>query len=107
MIAERFFSLQERTALRALAPEQKLLGFYTYWTCKEAYIKACGDGLSLPLDQFSISMVPNTSTWLVNCHSDPAEAERWSLWSLMVAPGYVGALAVEGHGWQFATWQCL
>lgn len=32
--------------------------FFEIWTGKEAYVKAIGEGLSIPLDEFSIDMLP-------------------------------------------------
>ncbi len=104
-IAERFFSPFELRALRALPPERRLEGFYRVWTCKEAYIKARGDGLALPLDQFDVTFEADGAAALARTGDDPNEAARWSLRTLEVAPGYAAALAVDGHGWRIATWR--
>jgi len=104
-IAEHFFSTQERANLRALPAEMKHLGFFNCWTRKEAYIKAHGEGLSLPLDQFDVSLAPGEAAALLATRSDPREALRWSLQALTPGPGYVAALAVEGQGWQLTCWQ--
>jgi 4'-phosphopantetheinyl transferase len=103
-IAEHFFSSQECATLRALPAAAKHEAFFTCWTRKEAYIKAHGEGLSLPLDQFDVSLAPGEPAALLATRSDPREALRWSLQALPPGPGYVAALAVEGHGWQLACW---
>ncbi len=52
-IADRYFSASEVAALRALPAEQQSHRFFELWTLKEAYIKARGLGLAIPLGQFS------------------------------------------------------
>jgi 4'-phosphopantetheinyl transferase len=103
-IAQRFFSVGERTALAALAAELQHDVFFACWTRKEAYIKAMGEGLSMPLDQFDVSILPGQDARLLATRPDAAEAQRWILRDLDVAPGYRAALAVEGSGWQLKTW---
>ncbi|WP_111977975.1 4'-phosphopantetheinyl transferase family protein [Algibacillus agarilyticus] len=52
-IAARFFSSPESDYIQSLDTEHQRHAFYQIWTLKEAFIKAEGKGLSLPLDQFS------------------------------------------------------
>jgi len=106
-LAERFFSRQENTALRALPSELKLEAFLNCWTRKEAYIKARGEGLSFSLDEFDVSLVPGEPAKLLSARSDPQEARRWSLQEIEPGPGFVAALAVEGHDWQLKCWQWM
>jgi 4'-phosphopantetheinyl transferase len=106
-IAEQFFSQREVAKLRALPTEVQRQGFFNCWTRKEAYIKARGEGLSLPLDQFDVSLAPEEPAAILGTQWDPSEASRWSLQELTPGPGYVAALAVEGHGWRLACWQWL
>ena len=79
-IAAQFFSPREKEAYAALAPNDKALGFLHCWTRKEALVKAIGEGLSMPLDQF-----------------DVAHAPGWRLHSFFPLPGFIGAVACP-HG---------
>lgn len=104
-IAERFFSPQENAVLRTLPLDMKHKAFFTCWTRKEAYIKATGKGLSLPLNQFDVSLIPKEPAILLSIAGDHQAACRWSLQELIPDPDYVAALAVEGTGWQIKCWQ--
>ncbi|HEX2078620.1 MAG TPA: 4'-phosphopantetheinyl transferase superfamily protein [Longimicrobium sp.] len=99
-IAKRFFSAPENEVFAGLADEVRDLAFFRCWTRKEAYIKAVGEGLSMPLDRFDVSFAPGEPARIVRTRGNPAEAERWTMLSLEPGPGYVGALAVEGGGWR-------
>jgi len=79
--------------------------FFNCWTRKEAYIKARGEGLSLPLDQFDVSLAPGETAALLSTNGDPQEASRWRIQELAPGAGYVSALAVKGHHWQLKCWQ--
>ncbi|MGI9057263.1 MAG: 4'-phosphopantetheinyl transferase family protein [Ktedonobacteraceae bacterium] len=105
-LAQRYFSPYERTVLQTLPVEEKQRAFFQCWTRKEAYIKAKGTGLSLPLDLFDVSLRPNEPAALLQSRESPQEAARWSLRELAPGTGYVGALAVEGKkDWQLHCWQ--
>ena len=91
--------------LRTLPTDVQRQAFFRCWTRKEAYIKARGQGLSLPLDQFDVSLAPGEPAAILGTQQDPSEASRWSLQELTAAPGYIAALAVEGHGWRLTCWQ--
>ena len=104
-IAERFFSSQENAVLRTLPAGVQHEAFFNCWTRKEAYIKAIGEGLSHPLDEFDVSLAPGEPAALLTSRGDPREVERWSLKELFPAPGYVAALAVEGSDWRLSCWQ--
>ena len=105
-IAERFFSVPERDALRALPPAARSEGFLTCWTRKEAYVKARGEGLSHPLDAFAVSVAPRSPARLWSAGADAGELARWSLAALALDDGFVGALVVDGTGWELtrSTW---
>ncbi len=100
LLAERFFSPRETAALRSLPPELRREAFFHCWTRKEAYIKANGKGLSLPLDEFDVSLHPGEQAALLATQHDPDDARRWSMRSLLPADGYIAALTVEGPSWR-------
>jgi 4'-phosphopantetheinyl transferase len=103
-IAERFFSVPERRALAALPAARLVEGFFTCWTRKEAYIKARGDGLGHPLDQFAVTIAPDEPARLSAVgHGDASEIARWSLEGLPPGPGYVAALSAGGRGWRVTS----
>lgn len=101
-IAQRFFAPGEVAALRCVPPHERTAAFFRCWTRKEAFVKARGEGLSLPLDQFEVSLDPDQATLL--CTAPPEEALRWRLQPLFPDPAYAAALAVEGDGWQLRCW---
>jgi 4'-phosphopantetheinyl transferase len=104
-IAERFFSRSEILTLRALPPALRKYAFFLCWTRKEAYIKARGEGLSMPLDQFDVSLIPGEPAALLSTQPDPAEAVGWSLRNLTPVSGYAAALATQGRDWTLSCWQ--
>lgn len=95
-IAEQFFSTGEVRQLNSLPRQQQARAFFNCWTRKEAYIKALGEGLSHPLDQFTVSLAPGEPARLLSTKSRPQELARWFLVELFPGAGYVAALAVEG-----------
>ncbi len=99
-IAGRFFSRREQQQLAELPPAERYRGFFRCWTRKEAYIKAEGSGLSLPLHQFDVSLGAGDSSLLLATRSDSAEAARWTLREVPAGDGYVAALCVQGGRWR-------
>ena len=98
-IASRYFSARERSELGTLPADQKLHAFFSCWTRKEAYIKARGQGLSLPLDRFSVSLRPGVPATITRCEKDPRDVRFWSLRDVCPGGDYVAAVAAEGKGW--------
>lgn len=97
-IAARFLSGDEISALLALPHDQRVEAFLCCWTRKEAYVKALGGGLSVPLDSFSVAFDPGAAATLVRVEPFPEEVARWSMYNIVAGPEYRAALVVEGHG---------
>jgi 4'-phosphopantetheinyl transferase len=104
-ISQGLFSGIERDTLQTLSPKNKPQAFFNCWTRKEAYLKARGEGLSFPLNRFTVSVLPGEKPRLLEALDDAAEIERWSLYHLAPSPGYVAALAVEGKGHHLRLWR--
>ena len=99
-IARRFFSRQEQQQLAELAPAERYRGFFRCWTRKEAYIKAEGTGLSLPLHQFDVSLGTGEASLLLATRPESVEAARWTLCEVPAGNDYLAALCVQGGGWR-------
>jgi 4'-phosphopantetheinyl transferase len=99
-VAERFFSPGEVRVLRALPEGAQPAAFLRCWTRKEAYLKARGDGLTLRLDSFDVTLTADEEPRLLRSEDGPAETAAWSLYDLSRSfPGYIAAAAVRGVGW--------
>ena len=97
-IAKRYFSEKEANELGGLPAELRTEGFFRCWTRKEAYIKARGDGLHVPLDSFSVSLSPDRFPALSS-----ADESRWRIESFVPwcepGLGYAAAVVAEGKDW--------
>lgn len=94
-LAARFFSPEECADLMHMPKAERESAFFACWTRKEAYVKAVGSGLSLPLDSFRVTLLPEAAPELLASR----DGGRWTLFDLNPAEGYRGAVAVEGQDW--------
>ena len=104
-IATSFFSPGEVAALKALPACSRVEGFFNCWARKEAYVKARGEGLSIPLAHFEVSLAPGGRAALLSVLDNRREDLRWSLRGLTPGAGYAAAVAVEGRGLRLACWE--
>ena len=96
-LAARFFAAREVENLRALAPAERESAFFRGWTRKEAFIKAVGRGLRLPLNSFEVTLGPLDPVEVVRADVAGGDGPPWTLAELPRVPGYVGAVAVRGR----------
>ncbi|HRF47305.1 MAG TPA: 4'-phosphopantetheinyl transferase superfamily protein [Anaerolineales bacterium] len=106
-LVNRFFSPLEQADWLHIEESRRLEAFYRYWTCKEAFVKARGEGLSLPLNQFDVAFPDNAPPRLVRVPGDPAEAAGWFVQTHILAPGYRAAVVLPGLHWQVDCWRWL
>jgi 4'-phosphopantetheinyl transferase len=90
-IAQRYFSAREVSDLRTLPPEARVEGFFNCWTRKEAYLKATGMGLQIPLDSFSVSLLPEKPAQFLG-----GVESGWNMAAYHPAEGYVAAVVYDG-----------
>ena len=94
-LAQRFFSAAEYRDLMTLEESLRPAAFYACWSRKEAFIKALGGGLSIPLDSFRVSLTPGRTAALLEVRGEPAEAAAWTIRDFLPDAGYAGAIAIR------------
>ncbi|HEX3372085.1 MAG TPA: 4'-phosphopantetheinyl transferase superfamily protein [Candidatus Acidoferrales bacterium] len=100
-LAQLSFSRDERAAILSCSAEDRADLFYEFWTCKEAYIKADGRGLSVPLDQFSVATRGVDPRWreIISVgHGPLARGMRGRM--LAVGENYAAAAVTNLPAWQ-------
>lgn len=100
-IAKQFFAPAEIDELKELDHSLQLPAFYRCWTRKEAVIKALGGGLSIPLDRFVVSFLPNESARMKRIDWQDEEANKWTIHSQEFHEEFTGAIAVRTEHCQF------
>jgi 4'-phosphopantetheinyl transferase len=82
LVAESFFSPREVETLRSHSPSARPRAFLRCWTRKEAFIKARGDGLSLPLQDFDVSFATGETPAVLRTAWSPDEPGEWALYDI-------------------------
>jgi 4'-phosphopantetheinyl transferase len=104
-IANHFFTPIERAVLQSLSGAQRCDAFYSAWTCKEAYVKAIGRGLSEPLDRCEVIDHRGEPARFVRLDRTADDAVSWSIFHLRPRPDAIGALCIRGARWRVrARW---
>jgi len=96
-LARRFFSAAEADALDALPAAERLPAFLRLWTCKEAVLKAIGEGISFGLDRVVFALGGDgVPAKLARIAAEAGPVEDWQVSLLEPASGFVGAVAWRG-----------
>ena len=99
-ISRQQFAADEQEALFSAPPDTHAATFFRIWTRKEAFIKAHGAGLSLPLDAFSVAAQAGERPVLLRTAWDPADAAEWQLIDIDAGADHAAALAARGRSWR-------
>jgi 4'-phosphopantetheinyl transferase len=94
-LAANYFSPQEIAQLRSLPAAAQSERFLEYWTLKEAYLKARGTGLSLPLDCFSMHLQPEQPIAISFAPPLDDDPSAWQFAQFRPTPRHVLAVAVQ------------
>jgi len=106
-IVEQFFSARERVVFRTLPTSEKKATFFRWWTRKEAFMKAVGEGLSYPLYRFDAVLEKGKSVESSGLLEGAHQGPKWSIWDVRPAEEFAGAVVVEGIDWDVQYWQWL
>jgi len=98
-LASRVLSQREQAALRAWEGELADQAFLTAWTRKEAVLKARGEGLGREPAGVEVAFGPAEPARLLAVAGEPGAERRWTVQAVDAGPGYVAAVAADGHGW--------
>jgi 4'-phosphopantetheinyl transferase len=98
-LTARFLMAAEHERIVALDEADRLLAFFRTWTCKEAYLKATGEGLG-QLKSLEVAAEPRLPVQLVS-------PIGWGLQELPLAVGYVGAIAAPGSDWRMSCFEVV
>lgn len=93
-LAQRYFSVEEVAALRAMHDDARSERFYDLWTLKEAYLKARGTGLQLPLGDFGFSFEGDTVLFSAKADLDQVPW-RWRFWCARFGGRFSLSVALE------------
>lgn len=93
-IAQTYFAASEWSGLNQLEGHAQRARFFDLWTVKEAYIKACGKGLRMPLDQFAVAVTPTSAT-LIDAHDTAGASDEWQFFRAQPTPRHQLAVAAR------------
>ncbi|MCR9073189.1 MAG: 4'-phosphopantetheinyl transferase superfamily protein [Alphaproteobacteria bacterium] len=107
-VAARFFTPHELAAIGDPGDAHALDRFYRCWVLKEAFVKALGEGLSHPLDSFSVDITTDPPRLVSTATGDPSD---WRFGLIQPRPGWIAAIAcaagslgpIDLRSWSFDT----
>lgn len=92
-ILQGYFHPDETAAIQRLPALEQRQAFFQLWSGKEAFVKGTGEGLSRPLDSFTVLPVGKEGEGFLSVKEPGNPAGNWRLLAFSPAGGYVGALA--------------
>jgi 4'-phosphopantetheinyl transferase len=98
-MAQHFCSRHEMAELRSeLDDDRRAERLLDIWTLKEAYVKARGVGLSMPLDQISFSLPGRRGIEIAFDGGVQDQRDNWDFWMLRPSVDHKSAVCVGRSG---------
>jgi phosphopantetheine--protein transferase-like protein len=94
-LARRFFAPTEAEAVESSPPQRQVELFFRFWTLKEAYIKALGMGMAVPLASFAFSFDSEQSSSISFLSPGVEQPSAWQFHQFILDEEYQIALAVR------------
>src|SRR3990167_2232998 len=91
-LAKRFFAAHEAKALQTLTEDVLRQAFYKIWTKKEAFIKAVGEGLSFPLQDFEVNYLAAIKETVKIYKNENIAAANWIIENFQPIVNYQAAI---------------
>jgi 4'-phosphopantetheinyl transferase len=103
-IARRFLTDSESYQILTCPQHQQSEAFFRCWTLKEAFIKASGDGFTIPTDSFEVAFMPGFKSRMISIQGDQKKALEYSLFQIIPDPGYIGGIAIHNTVEHLEQW---
>ena len=94
-VAGQFFSQNEISSLEKIDINKRSGLFFQYWTRKEAFLKARGEGISFPMEQCDVSLISGGLLSPVTVQDNNTEISSLYVQDLFPGNGYAAAIAIE------------
>ena len=104
-LAALLFSERENKQWCSLPEHRKMESFLNVWTCKEACLKASGEGIGHRLDQIEVLFTPDQVVRSLSSARDSSNTVEWSIRLLDSVSGFVGALAIQNDHMHICNWK--
>ena len=104
-LIQRICSPQEKMILTALSAAEQKKGFFTCWTQKEAYVKAIGKGITIPLETITVLFSQSNSEERRDLGDEKQDISTWSISEISVDSDYSAALAIQNTDSTNSYWE--
>lgn len=97
-IAKGYFCAREIHIIESQESEvAQISAFYQLWTSKEAYMKACGQGMAVPLHRVEVEFQRGNPAFFIELPGGEAEIRQWQLFGFLPVPGGSGSIVIENR----------